>query len=704
MRRSVLGALGCLSVLVWWGCAAQSDKTTTVVTVSIAPSTASVTAGKTQQFTATVVGTSNSMVTWSVAGGVSGGTITNSGLYTAPAMAPNPPQVTVKATAQADATKSASATVTVTSTASASSSSVTVTPSAATVANFGAQQFTASVNGSPSSAVTWQVNGVAGGSPALGFISSSGLYVASSGVPTKSDGKGSSITTTLTVSAVSQTNGSASGTATVTVTPLNQNAESGAIHLGTSGGNANDSSTSGRTITCCGGTLGSLVTRGGTQYILSNTHILASSDLAQLNDAIIEPGLIDTGTCTTSGARTVGKLSAFYNLESGAAPKIDAAIAQVVPGTVDPGGNILYLGATADANGVPVPGAPHAGSGVTASVDLPVAKSGRSTGLTCSKVLAVNVSVSTQYQKGCGTGTNFTVNYANQVDIEGGAFSAEGDSGSLMVTQNTADPVALLYAGSDTDTVGNPVGPVLDFFASGGNNMTFVGGDAHPVIGCSLPTAPASAIATLAVSTVASETMQHATAVRDAHAPELRSHPEVQAVGVGNSYDNPRDAAILLFVTKGQPRTNIPAQVDGVRTRIVEGELFSRRGIVSAEDSAANEQFASTPQQAYPISQAEFARAKAVHAAHGDEQMSQPGVQGVGITSSVDAPGEAALMIFVVRGEPHNAIPPVIDGLRTRVRESSRFRAGFGDREPHQACRAPAPGKSKILPRPKNSH
>jgi len=290
------------------------------------------------------------------------------------------------------------------------------------------------------------------------------------------------------------------------------------------------------------------------------------------------------------------------------------------------------------------------------------------------------------------------------VDIAGGAFSAEGDSGSLMVTQNTADPVALLYAGSDTDTVGNPVGPVLQFFASGGNSVTFVGGDPHPVIGCSLPDAPASASAALAAAAVASDAIQHATAVRDAHAPELLSHPEVQAVGVGRSYDNPREAAVLLFVTKGQPRTNIPAQVDGVRTRIMEGELFSRRGSVSAEDSAVNEQSAGVSQQVYSISQTEFARAKAVHAAHVDEQMRQPGVQGVGITSSIDVPGEAALMIFVVRGEPHNAIPPVIDGLRTRVRESSRFRAGFGDREPHQACRVPAQEKSKIPPRPRNSH
>jgi hypothetical protein len=693
MRRLLLLGLGCAAVL-GFGCAGTASKTNPI-TISVAPTAASVPMGNTQQFMATVTGTSNTAVTWSVAGGAANGSISVAGLYTAPATVPNPPTVTVTVIAQADSTKSASAIVTVTS---ATPISVSVSPSAAAVANFGTQQFTASVNGTPSTAVTWQVNGVAGGNQTIGFISTSGLYVAPSDVPTTSNGLGGSVATAVTVSAVSQANGSASGSATVTIQPGNQNAQSGPIELGTSGGNANDSSsnTATKTITCCGATLGSLVTRAGTQYVLSNTHVLARSDIAQIGDPIIQPGLIDTGTCTTSGARTVANLSAFYNLETGAAPKIDAAIAQVVGGNVDTSGNILYLGGTADANGVPVPGAPHAGSGVGATLGMPVAKSGRSTGLTCSTVLAVAVNVNAvQYQKGCGTGTTFSVNYTNQVDIAGGSFSAEGDSGSLIVSQASADPVALLYAGSDTDTVGNPVGTVLNFFASGGNNVTFVGGGAHAVIGCSLPNKPAGASSTQAAATVAPEAMQNATTVCDAHARELLAHPEVQAVGVGASRDNAREAAILFFVTAGQPRTSTPAQVDGVRTRIVEGASFARRGALSAEESAQLEQAVAAGPEVYPISEAELERAKLVHAARAQEQMSQPGVQGVGISSSLDAPGEAALMIFLVRGTPHNPIPPVIGGLRTRVRESSRFRAGTGDSASHGACTLPA---SKTLP------
>jgi hypothetical protein len=578
---------------------------------------------------------------------------------------------------------------------SPAATSVSISPTAASVGILAKQQFTAAVNGQASSAVTWEVNGVAGGSQQFGFISAGGLYVAPMAAPTKPDGSGGSTTdgVTITVTAVSTATPTVSGSAAVTVLPPNDKAQSGAVELGTSGSNAKDSITSGNKITCCGGTLGALVQRDGTQFILSANHVLARSDAAAVGDAIIQPGLIDTATCTPTGANTVANLSAFFNMQTGPSPKIDAAIAQVIPGKVDGSGNILLLGDHTDSNGVPVPGAPEAGLGIPANGNLvgtQVAKSGRSTGLTCAAVGAVDTLTSVSYTPNCdGSGTKFSVTFANQVDVMGGSFSASGDSGSLIVTGDKAEPVALLYAGSDSDSVGNPVADVLNFFASGGTTPSFVGGGAHAVIGCTLPNKPASAVA-MAASTVSAQDQQRAVAVRDAHAPELLAHPEVQALGVGRSYDNPNEAAILFFVTKGQPRTNIPAQVDGVRTRIIEGELFARRGAVSVDESASLEKEAAPPQQMYSISEVEYQRARLVHTAHAREQMNQPGVQGVGITSSVDAPGEAALMIFLIRGAARNAIPPVIDGLRTRVRESSRFRAGFGEARAHRACTVPA--------------
>ena len=697
IMRAVVFLIFGLLASVFLGACGSSAPPPPPITVTVTPATATVSPGASTQFMATVTGTTNTAVTWGVngtpGGSAAAGTITSSGLYTAPNTIPNPATVTVTAVLSANASDSGSASVTI-------AQQAVVSPNPVTVAVFTTQQFTATVNGQPSTAVTWEVNGVTGGSQATGYISTSGLFVAPSGVPTVSNGMHGVTPTPVTVTATSTANPNSSGSATVTIVPGNQNAQSTPVPLGTSGGNANDITGN----TCCSGTLGSLVTQGGTQYILSNNHVLACTDggtngtQCTIGSNILQPGLTDTN-CQSTGTK-VANLSRFYNLETGTAPKIDAAIGQVVSGAVDPNGNILYLGSSTDANNVPLPGAPHAGSGVTASVNMAVTKSGRSTGLTCSTVLSTNMTVSVQYQKGCGTGTTFPETFTNQVGVAGGSFSAPGDSGSLIVTQNTADPVALLYAGSDADTVGNPVSDVLGFFQSGGNAVTFVGGATHQVIGCTLPLKPASATLTVPTSTASAEGLQKAIAARDARARELLAYPEVQTVGVGASYDNPADTAILLFVNKGQLPRNLPAAVDGIRTRIIEGELFSQRGVLSPQESATLEQSAAPPQLVYSISEAEVARARIVHEAHVDELMNMDGVQGVGITSSVDSPGEAALMIFLIRGVAHPAIPPVIDGLRTRIRESTRFRAGFGDSRPKRVCSLPGTGKSHSRAQP----
>lgn len=81
------------------------------VAIAVTPTTASTTVGTTQQFAASVSGTTNTAVTWTVSGG---GTISSTGLYTAPSAVPSPATAIVKATSVADSTKSASSTVTIT--------------------------------------------------------------------------------------------------------------------------------------------------------------------------------------------------------------------------------------------------------------------------------------------------------------------------------------------------------------------------------------------------------------------------------------------------------------------------------------------------------------------------------------------------------------------------------------------------------------
>jgi hypothetical protein len=279
------------------------------------------------------------------------------------------------------------------------------------------------------------------------------------------------------------------------------------------------------------------------------------------------------------------------------------------------------------------------------------------------------------------------VTYTNQISVSGGTFSSQGDSGSLIVDQFTADPVALLYGGSDTDSVGNPVGDVLAALVDQqGNQPSFVGSASmHPVIGCMLAGAAVKAAVAQSPITVEAASIAMAQRARDLHAPELLANPYINAVGVAASVDRPGEAAVLIVVNPEREPTPLPATIEGVGTRIVAMEGVSPDGILEFEASSR----IVPVQDLFAVGSLEITeveRAKTIHAAHVDELMKQPGVQGVGITSSADAPGEAALMIYLIRGEKHNLIPAVIDGVRTRVRETSRFTAGRRGQEPEQGC------------------
>jgi hypothetical protein len=564
---------------------------------------------------------------------------------------------------------------------------VSVFPSATSVVLGQTVPFSATVTGTTDTAVNWEVAGVQGGNATVGTINTAGLYTAPNVLPNP---------TTVVVTAVSQADTTKTGTGRVQVfqSNPNQNAQSFPIELGTSGGNADDKS--GRF--CCGGTLGSLLTRNRSFYILSNNHVLARSDQALPGEPISQPGIIETN-CSTVGTNTVAHLTSFVNLQA-SGTNVDAAIAVIdVPGAVDLTGNILLLGGTA-VGSTPNAGPPHQGRGILASVGKQVAKSGRTTGLTCSTVAATNLSTSVTYQTLCNGGTTFSVTYRNQISVSGGGFSAGGDSGSLIVDQLTADPVALLYGGSDTDTVGNPVGDVLTALADQqGNQPSFVGSaSTHQVIGCALAGAAVKAAAQAAIALDAAS-LALAQRARDLHAPELLANPYVHAVGVAPSMDRPGEAAVLLVVNPEQVRTALPATIEGVGTRIVAMAGMAPLGILEFEAASrilpVQDTFAVNA-----LDDTEMERAKAVHAVHADEWMMLPGVQGVGITSSADAPGEAALMMYLIRGAKHNAIPAVIDGLRTRVRETSRFTAGRRGQEPEQGCKIPAEkaGTFKTLP------
>jgi hypothetical protein len=228
------------------------------------------------------------------------------------------------------------------------------------------------------------------------------------------------------------------------------------IQLGTSGGWRYDLANG----YCCGGTLGSLVKKGTTQYVLSNYHVLeadivsgGNSRVAQAGDPVVQPGLIDVN-CSAASAQNVASLSGIKSLPSS---NVDCAIAQVVSGMVRTDGSILDVGTIG-------------ASTVAAALNQKVKKSGRTTGLTRSTISGLNATVSVSYENECAGGTAFTKTFTGQIIIKntGSRFLNSGDSGSLMIEDVTTNPraVGLLFAGSSSTAVANPIGQVLSFLGA----------------------------------------------------------------------------------------------------------------------------------------------------------------------------------------------------------------------------------------------
>jgi hypothetical protein len=183
------------------------------VNSGISPMSADVPAAGTQLFTASIAGTSNTAVTWSLSGagcsGSSCGTLsisTLSAVYSAPAVAPSPASVRVIATSMADPTKSASANLTI-----VPAVVLAVTPVNVSVAAGSTQQFAASVTGTSNAAAAWTVSGISCSGTACGTINSSGLYTAPIAAPSPA---------TVTITATSVADPTKSASAEVTIVPI----------------------------------------------------------------------------------------------------------------------------------------------------------------------------------------------------------------------------------------------------------------------------------------------------------------------------------------------------------------------------------------------------------------------------------------------------------------------------------------------------
>ena len=449
----------------------------------------------------------------------------------------------------------------------------------------------------------------------------------------------------------------------------------GLVALGSSGGNNNDFDVRGSTVVdCCSGTLGALIQDrngdgSGREYLLSNNHVLARSDQAGVGDAIVQPGLIDNN-CTPNGEGAgtvpVGSLTGWLPLNSNLT-NADAAIAQVASHTVDPAGSILELGAR-QADGTLAAAPPgissSGGKGEAGALQLRVAKSGRTTGLTCGGVSAIDVDVSVDYYRNCAeTKPYLTKVFTHQLALSGNRFSDAGDSGALVVDASNAEPVGLYFAGG-TDASGvsqgmaNPASDVLSELSAGageGANFTFVGGADHPVSCLSYGDSTVVAAQAQALSDAEISQVQQALAVA-----RMLVNPSAGILGVamGKSSDHPGEAAVMVYVNANAP-TTVPATVDGVRTLVIPTDAHA---VAFGAAPMANTIAGMPALQAKALS-----RALAVKRQLARGLMQQnPAFFGVGVGQSLDDPRDAALVIYVDRRQVPGNLPQTVGGLRTR--------------------------------------
>lgn len=184
-------------------------------------------------------------------------------------------------------------------------------------------------------------------------------------------------------------------------------------------------------------------------FVLSNNHVLANSNLGVAGDPVMQPGPADGGSMPND---YLGVLAQFEPvvISSTASNLMDAAIAQVTPDmstyTTPPDGY----------------GAPRS-STVTAYVNQPVRKYGRTSRMTTGRVTAINASIQVNYSGG-------TAQFVQQMVITGdnnAPFSEPGDSGSLVVVASGANArktVGLIFAGAGNVSAANPIGPILQRF------------------------------------------------------------------------------------------------------------------------------------------------------------------------------------------------------------------------------------------------
>jgi len=208
------------------------------------------------------------------------------------------------------------------------------------------------------------------------------------------------------------------------------------------------------------GTLGFfLEDKSGNLYLVSNNHVIANENNASVGDSIVQPGTLDLTQTELQQMNTIGKLrnqleigtlDAWVDIDLSAVNEVDVAIASLNGVRDETKLSRIGFGSEAVRFGKPY----KLNANAEIEGDARVYKAGRTTGWTEGEVTAIGVNVNIRYSSG-------VAQFKNQIAItpstdNTGPFSDRGDSGSgIWNTEN--ELVALLYAGSPSRTLANPV-------------------------------------------------------------------------------------------------------------------------------------------------------------------------------------------------------------------------------------------------------
>ncbi|MDJ0804517.1 MAG: hypothetical protein QNI97_16700 [Desulfobacterales bacterium] len=179
-------------------------------------------------------------------------------------------------------------------------------------------------------------------------------------------------------------------------------------------------------------------------FVLSNNHVLANENRANIGDPVIQPGSLDGGDPTND---RIGELFDFVHLQFATfgqpnppVNKVDAACAEITR-FGDFSREIFWVG---------YPRGWRTRANVEDLVSqgsTQVQKTGRTTGYTTGHIAAVAFDGWVGYDSG-------DAYFEDQILIQPGSFSAPGDSGSCILDMDE-NIIGLLFAGGATHTIGN---------------------------------------------------------------------------------------------------------------------------------------------------------------------------------------------------------------------------------------------------------